>query len=169
MGLKERLGRRPAVAEDVAAAVPTAPGERLLAAAAVDGGGWLVASTEALRLCGSRHDVLEQLAWHEIATASWSDGVQTILAVRPEVRWRCVLPTPGHLPAVVRERVTGSVLASRQVFVPGGRVTVAARRVPGAAEPLMQVMPDDGVDVTAPTASALVREAVEELCRQVQP
>ncbi len=169
MGLRERLGRRPAVAEDVAGAVPTVPGERLLAAAAIEGGGWLVASTEALRLCGADFAVREQLAWHEIATASWADGVQTVLAVRPVVRWRCTLPTPGHLPAVVRERVTGSVLASRQVRVPGGRVTVAARRVPGASEPLLQVLPDDGVDVSVPTASALVHEAVDELRRQVQP
>lgn len=166
MGLRERFSRRPGVPPGVAATIALEPGERLLAAAQVEGGGWLVASTSSLRRSRAGGAGFERVAWSEIATASWGDDVQTVKGVAPGLLWRLRLPDPGLLPETVRERVTASVLAVRTLQVPGGSVSVAVRRV-ASGPPLTQVVADPGVDMMSPALAVQVDQALAQMQSQL--
>jgi hypothetical protein len=112
--------------------------ERVLAAAAVDGGGHLVATDRGLWVPepGAAH---RRIGWHLVSRANWdgraltvveadelgTDGDAVLIADRPPHRYP--VPEPVTIPEVVHARVTRSVLHSEQT-ADGLRVR---RRVPG--------------------------------------
>ncbi|HEY0640083.1 MAG TPA: hypothetical protein VGD67_20805 [Pseudonocardiaceae bacterium] len=117
--------------------------ERVLGAAAVAGGGHLVATQLGLWVPfdgpagGTTH---RRISWHLISKATWDgrgftvveadevgteDGA-TLIADRAPCRYP--VPEPGRLPETVHARVTRSVVHSEQA--PGGGLRVQ-RRVPG--------------------------------------
>jgi hypothetical protein len=142
-------------------------GERPLAAARTSDGGWLAGTRDALVVVpASEHDVGVRIAWERVATADWDrEGerlrvveVADFGAVRPAHVFG--LPEPGNLLAMVRERVTASVLLQRRVVIEGRRgLTVVARRPPrGTGEVVWAYELDPGVDPDDPG----VRRAAEE-------
>ncbi|MGV1006146.1 MAG: hypothetical protein ACOYEV_15575 [Candidatus Nanopelagicales bacterium] len=130
-------------------AVPSGllPGERVLAIAqlggsehsgALGGTGQVVATNWALLLpVSGGAESAERVEWDRITAGNWDDGALDVryqAAAGPQSQ-RLVLPEPGELPAVVRERITHTVVATRrrQLIDESGRTTqvlIAARRSP---------------------------------------
>jgi hypothetical protein len=167
-----RLLQRDAVPVDVRSEFVTGfePGERILAWArggpgttsaptavvATDRGLWLE--------LGGRP---ERLRWADIATASWRDGQLRLTRVggAPLV---IDLEEPHHVPEVVRDRVTASIVLNthRRLGDRGGVRVLARRNSPG--EPLhWQAVFDPGVDAHDPVlrarADAFLREVRESV------
>ncbi len=112
-----------------------ARGERVLAAAQDADGRWHVGTDLALHVAlpdGSR-----RLPWQSIDRASWNPDDERLVVIevadfgQPEPRTSLSVAEPGNLLELVRERVTASVLLTRNVPVPGTRgLKVIARRAP---------------------------------------
>ncbi|OJF09381.1 hypothetical protein [Couchioplanes caeruleus] len=114
--------------------------ERVLAWAATEGDGVLVATNRGLWLPDGR-----RLGWHEIHKAAWSGrelritpaevaqerNGYTVLVDAPVAGF--LLLEPGELPDQVRTRVTRSVAyTSHHPLPPNGGVRVVGRRISGA-------------------------------------
>jgi hypothetical protein len=147
--------------------VEVAPGERLLAWAPVDGGGWAAGTRDALYLPGAR------VPWEQVQAADW-DSDESRLHVVEVGSWGEARPShqlaipetaakdADRLLQLVRERVTASVLLSRHVPVSGRRgVRVVARRAPsGRSEVQWLYEYDEGVDPADPFVRAAAETAL---------
>ena len=122
--------RRQTVPDQVKAALDLRPGERVLAACRSGETDHLVATDRALyavtgaRTTRWRWDLIDQARWQppDLVVDVRSDSESTVQ--------RRTLPADpqGDLPAVVRDRVTNSIVVNNAVAVPGGTVRVVARR-----------------------------------------
>ena len=181
MSLAERVRRRfarpPEAVRAVVAASPDAD-ERVLAWGRLAGGaGWLVATSQGLRVVqpdgGEDSGVLR---WHEVGAARWqaagSGGgrfvVTPLTEVEPGVQARLaeerhVLTDAGELPGVVRRRVDQTVVTSRRSPLPGGgSVLLVARRVPGQAARGWTVVFDSDDQREDPDARETARQKLAE-------
>jgi hypothetical protein len=147
-----------------------ARGDRVLASAAADDGSWLLGTRDALVVVQPA-DTLS-IPWEQVESADWDkDGerlrvvqVADFGAVQPVHTF--TVPQPGSLLAMVRERVTASVLLQRRVLLGGGKgVLVVARRSPrGRREVTWALEFDAGVNPADPA----VRQAADAALRSVQ-
>jgi hypothetical protein len=171
--VRGRFARPPEV---VRAVVERDPDERALAWGERVDGGWTVATSRGLRVVPAELELGEAgavpvLPWHEIGTARWaaagSGGTFTVIPlteVEPGVQARLapqrhVLREAGELPAVLKERVDLTVVASQRHPLPtGGSVLLVARRVPGQAAREWTVVFDDDADRDDPAAREVARE-----------
>jgi hypothetical protein len=145
------------------------PGERVTAWGTTTKGAAVVATPRGLWIEGA--DGRRRLSWAEIHKATWDEGLLTItpgVEVEPGVvadaaPIRIRLAEPRDLPAEVRNRVTRSVASSSRHALPGGGVTIVARRVPGVDGLTWVLRFDEGTDRTDPEvrqrAAALLDEA----------
>jgi hypothetical protein len=164
-GLAAALGRLRAgsgAGRALAAALDLRRGERVLAVAALDGGGTAVATTSALAVVDGTGPVsvrwrrdwvaVDRATWDDearLVRLTWVDGGEAVLPLAPQAR-------RSLLPEVVRERVQASVVLSRQVEVTGRRgVRVVVRRGHGGGL-AVQVLPDPGVDLDDPRVAERV-------------
>lgn len=150
--------RRPAPEVDVA------PGEKVLAHAAVTGSEEHAAGTrEALYLPGGR-----RVGWEHVEAADW-DREAGLLTVTETASWG--EPRPSHavplddadrLLQLVRERVTATVLLQRHVPVQGKRgVRVIGRRAPGGERSVTWYLDyDEGLDPADPFVDHAAQEAL---------
>ncbi|MEP7089246.1 MAG: hypothetical protein ABI776_03995 [Nocardioidaceae bacterium] len=159
--------------DDVLARAGLARGERVLAWAAADDGTCLLGTRDALLLVEPAETI--RLLWERVETADWDRGEDRIRVlevgefgrVRPVHSY--VVPEPGLLLQMVRERVTASVVLQRRVAVGGGRgLLVIARRPPRRqGEISWAYQLDPGLDPDDPAvqraAEAGLRAAQEEL------
>ena len=188
MSLAERVRRRFARApEPVRAVVAASPDadERVLAWGELAGGaGWLVATSQGLRVVqpdgGEDSGVLR---WHEVGAARWqaagSGGgrfvVTPLTEVEPGVQARqperrYVLTDAGDLPATVRRRVDETVVASQRAPLPGGGgVLLVARRLPGRPGREWTVVFDDDADRSDPAAREVAQQKLADLVAADQP
>jgi hypothetical protein len=147
--------------------VEVAPGERLLAWAALAEGGWVAGTRDALYLPGVR------IPWEQVQAADWDrDGDHlrvSEVGTWGELRPRHVVTVADaaekdadRLLQLVRERVTASVLLSRHVPVTGRRgVRVVGRRAPsGRSEVLWSYEYDAGVDPDDPFVAVAAETAL---------
>lgn len=171
---------------DVVARAGLARGDKVLAAARAEDGTWLVASRAALVLvpptdtavvaaADALRPAVTSLPWQEIESAGWNrdDDRFRVSEVgeygRPRARHTFTLQGASDLLAVVRERVTASVVLQRRVSVRGRRgLTVVARRAPNTAADLTWSYElDAGLDPDDPEVRDLaergLRAAAEEL------
>ncbi|MER5268108.1 hypothetical protein ABTZ99_39050 [Actinosynnema sp. NPDC002837] len=125
--------------------------ENVLASAAV-GSEWLVATSYGLWVPGPR-----RVGWHLISKATWSGnalavveavedgtaGAAVVLRDLPPRRFP--LESPGKVPEVVHERVTGSIRSREHNETVGA--WFVQRKVTGQDGVVLQVRPDPGVDV----------------------
>lgn len=102
-----------------------------------------------------------RIGWHLVSKAVWDHealvvteavgigrvGEAVLLSDLPPRRF--TLATPGKVPEVVRQRVTGSIRSSQRCELPGGGAWFVQRRVPGQDGVVLQVRADPG---TAPGA-----------------
>jgi hypothetical protein len=180
VSLAERVRRRFArPPEAVRAVVAVSPDddERVLAWGELAGGGWLVATSQGLRVV--RPDGTEDagvLRWHLVGAARWKAAgsaggsfvVTPLTEVEPGVQARLaderhVLTDAGELPGVVRRRVDQTVITSRRSPLPGGgSVLLVARRVPGQAAREWTVVFDSDDQREDPVARETAREKLAE-------
>jgi hypothetical protein len=174
-----RRATRTQAPADVVARAGLARGDKVLSAARADDGTWLVASRAALVLVppagAAADDTVTTLPWQEIESAGWNrdDDRFRVSEVgeygRPRARHAFTLHEASELLAVVRERVTASVVLQRRVAVRGRRgLTVVARRAPNTDAALTWSYElDAGLDPDDPEVRDLaergLRAAAEEL------
>lgn len=141
------------------------PDERVLAGAALTGGGHVVVTTWGLWLPDgqgiSDDETHRRVGWHLVSKATWGDGAlrlveadeqedlggAVLLADRPQRRLR--LDRPGGVPQAVQERVTSSIRTRHHRDLPGGGAWFVQRKVPGRDGFVLQVRPDPGTDPVA--------------------
>jgi len=160
-----RWTRSHGVPATVRADLDLSAGERVLAGAAENDGGWVVGTDRALHL-GVGRPSMRKLAWEQIDRASWDEDTEQLVVVEvadfgvPQPRHHFALPRPLRLLDLVRERVTASVLLTRHVPLAGSRgLKVIARRSPTRqGDVIWSAWLDDGLDPDDP----VVRRAVDE-------
>jgi hypothetical protein len=113
-----------------------------------------------------------RVAWDQVVRGAWSEEfldlvVQTAPGTR-SAQLRLRFDEPGQVPAVVRERVQWTVVASHRVALmhPDGRAGTAmfnARRSPETGEIRWGVVFDAGIDPADPGWRACADEALAEL------
>jgi hypothetical protein len=158
--------RRPALPDDVRAAVPLDGSERVLAWAQDESsGGHIVATTHHLAFVRSNNELLWQRAWHEAESGTWR-GESSMLTViwvdhRNPAQWR--VTEPSLLQQALRERIQASVVVSDEFLTPTRRtVRVVIRQDLATGELLEQTIPGKGADLGDPVVAA---EAVSRLAR----
>lgn len=146
----------PSVPDALRAAL--AENEHVLAVAPVGTGGHLVVTALGLWVPESP-DRMRRIGWDRVSKAVWQGDVLTVteaeatghaggavlLADRPRARY--VLPKPGKIPYLVRQRVEGSIRSRYRKDLPGGGAWFVVRKVPGADGVVLQVRPDPGTDL----------------------
>lgn len=145
-----------------------APGERVLAAVKDATGAWVVGTNlhlhvpDATDRTGREHAVL---GWERIDKATWhQDESRLVVAMLPidglpVARFGIVLPEPAHLPELVRERVTSTILVSQHVPLVGrSGAKIFGRRAPGSEEIAWSVVYDAGVDPASPAIEDRLQE-----------
>jgi|SRR5919112_561264 hypothetical protein len=170
MGWLRRTPRPQTLPDDVRSRLGLDRHERVLAAAPLQDGGWVVTSSIALMVAES--GPVARTPWHEVAEATWEPETREV-AVRwatpgkPAVLLR-LGEEPGHVPEVLRERVMSTYVLSQRVTVRGRRgVTVAVRRNAGDGSLLVQTVPDEGIDLRRPETAERVAAMARELGEQV--
>ncbi len=135
------MRRTPAVPDEVRRRLALDADERVLASAADVDGGWHVGTDRALHVAAD--DSWHRVRWERVDRASFDDETGRLHVVEvaqlgePEPTHVLELVQPRRLLDLVRDRVTASVLLSRNVPVEGSRgVKVIGRRAPsgGAVE-----------------------------------
>jgi hypothetical protein len=162
------------------------PGERVIAWARDGAGRLLVLSVAAAYLPIAPAGGPRRIPYSEIATVAWADPELDVLIGGQSEGARFELDEPGDVPAVLRERVTSSIVISARVDLgegpergrvrvggsadsaggsPGARIT--ARRSPssedGETAIAWQVVFDSGLDPTDPALRAAADAAIAEL------
>ena len=128
---------------------------RLLAWAEGEQGQWLVATRREFALL--RDDTWQAWPWEKVRGGGWHTDPPGLHWYTAEGEWNLLIETPGELPAVFRERVQASTVLSATHDVPGGSLTLTARRAPGADGPAEWLASVTGeVDLTDPDIAALV-------------
>jgi hypothetical protein len=153
--------RRQRLPDEVRAGLDLTPGERVLSGAALEDGGWVVATDRALLAGG------ERIPWSATAHAEWDadSRLLTVDEIAGSHRHRFVLDDPGFLPETVHERVMASIVLSRHVRVDGrGGARFVARREQGSDELAWQVVVDAGLD----PGDAEVRASLDATMRELR-
>ena len=174
--MRSRFRRADVAPADVVSRAGLARGDKVLAATRADDGTWLVASRAALAIVpGGAEAPVTTLPWQEVEAAGWDrdDDRFRVSEVgeygRPRARHAFTLQEAYGLLAVVRERVTASVVLQRRVAVRGRQgLTVVARRAPNTHGDLNWAYElDPGLDPDDPEVRDLaergLRTAAEEL------
>lgn len=168
MSLLDRWRRHRAwqVPDDVLRILALGPAERVLAAAPLVDGGAAVATPGRLLVTDAVSLGLD-VGWYEVDHGAW-EPTSAVLDVRlvtgRRVRLQLAPGVQTLLPEVLRERVQSSVVLAEKLEVRGRRgVRVVVRRSPHGL--LTQVLPDVGVDVTAPGVAADVARLRDDLAR----
>jgi len=182
--VRRRFARPP---EPVRAAVEATPDpdERVLAwGTLVRAGGWLVATTQGLRVVDpAGAEAAPLLPWHEVGHARWAataDGggtftITPLTEVEPGVQARLAprrhaLADSGELPQEVRRRVDRTVVTSQRFPLPDrGGVVLVARRLPGQAAREWTVVFDEDVDRADPVAREEARRRLAAALAAEQP
>lgn len=151
----------------VVAALRLGKGERVIAWAQAADGGHVVATDRALVATGEPE---LRLDWHEIAEATWREGVLRVVEGRaapgqrrpPTHSW--LLPQPGLLPDAVRDRVTSSIVVNQHVRLVGrSGVRILGRRAHGADELVWTLRFDPDLDPADPQVRALADAELADL------
>lgn len=169
--------RRELVPEDVRAAVALQPGERVLAAAPGGDQAFLVASDRALYVVpavpgpdesapGERGPA-RRIRWDLIDRARWEPPL-LLLELRadetaPVRAEQLAVDQTGDLPAVVRDRVTNSILVNSRIDVAGGHARVVARRNTDTNLLQWRIVTSPGVDPQDPLVQQAARRELDDL------
>jgi hypothetical protein len=163
MRLLPRSGprRRPGLPDTARTMLGLEGAGRVLAWSALAGGGWAAATRSGLRAL-LPSGVLIDRPWTQVDRAAWDVDSRT-LAV-----WWVGSRTPtgleveqgSFLPEVVYERVRSSVVLTREVPLPGGKVVTVTLRKADDGTLSTQSVPGRGVRLNDPEVAALVARAV---------
>jgi hypothetical protein len=153
----------------VVAELGLVPGERLLAWAVDREGRWHLGSDRSLHIADAAGH--RRLGWEQIERAEWvgDEGRLTVVETadwgRAERRHEIALAEPGELVALLRERVTRSVLTTAYAQVRGrAGIRIVARRSPASDGPVQwSYVLAEGLDPADPE----VTDVAERLQRAV--
>lgn len=166
------MRRRPALPQEIRAAVPLGTGDRIIAWARDDAsGGHIVASTHHLSTVTADGDLVWQRPWHEVDAGTWQgdSGLLTVEWVdgRRPAQW--LVSEPSLIQQALRERVQASVVLADEFRVAGGRrrVRVVIRQDLASGRLLEQVVPGKGVDATDPEVAREARRRLAALRSEV--
>lgn len=163
MGLLSRVtgrSRRPDLPADARAALGIGARDRVLAWAALAGGGWAAATVGTLHVLDPRGR-LQSRPWTDVDHAAWDDasGALVVWWVGSRAPTPLEIGDATFLPEVVHERVRASVVLTREVDLGGGRrVHVALRKAPDGTL-TTSASPGRGVRLTDPDVAARVAAA----------
>ncbi|GAA1910271.1 hypothetical protein [Nocardioides marmoribigeumensis] len=143
-------------------------GERPLAVAADDAGGWVVGTRDRLHLVAADGSA-ESWGWEVVHRADWDKETQD-LAVEPVqdygapvVRRVRHLPEPADLVTLVRERVTATVVVQQRTLVRHKvGFSVIGRRPPTGGEVVWAFELDAGLDPDDPVVRDATTKALAE-------
>ena len=162
--------RRPRVPREVLDAGLVA-GDSLLAATQSRDGTWLLGTRQRFSAVegGAPEDAV-RLRWEDVQRADWDRDTATLRVEavgdygERVARWSYELDEPDPLVALVRERVTASILLQRRIPVVGKRgFTLVARRPPtGTGELTWSFEFDPGVDPDDPVVATATDLALGE-------
>jgi hypothetical protein len=152
--------------------IELAPGERVLARAGLDGGGWALVTTQALVLAAMGVPPTMSLRrwWHEITEVVWDPAVEHLV-----LRWAdgepattiSLVDSADSFPQVLRERVMSTYVASQRLPVRGRRgVTVAVRQHAVDRTLFVRIVPDDGLGAIRPEVEDRVGALARDLAEQ---
>lgn len=173
-----KLRRQPGVPAEVRAELTLDKGERILAASPETGDPerWIVGTDRALHVPAEPFD---RIPWEQIEHAEWDRDGQLLRVTRsapfgaPMPRLELRLRDPDRLTQLIRERVTASVVVSRQVPLERGLgVRVSARRSPSGRrtdELTWSVAFDEGLDPSDPAVLDAAQDALDSVRAQVEP
>lgn len=145
--------------------------EHVLAWTRVSTGGYLAVT--ALGLWIPDGGGQRRIGWDLISKAVWRADVLTVteaevtgqaggaLVLADRAPMRLVLPRPGRIPHLVRQRVEGSIRSRYRKDLPDGGAWFVLRKVPGADGVVLQVRPDPGAEVA--TLAGMAEEAARKL------
>lgn len=157
--------RRERVPDEVKQTVKLQRGEQMLSVCSSDGTGYLAASDRALYRVTPPS--AQRLRWDLIDRAVW-EPPRLRLEVRDDqtgevaaLVWEA--DQTADLPAVVRERVTGTILVNSQVPVPGGSAQVIARRHSDTGAVQWRIVFGAGVDAQDPAVHAAADAELADL------
>ena len=156
----------PSVPAVVRAAVEGKP----LAVAEAADGTWLLGTRDAFHAIRPDGAPVMALPWERVLRADWDEETETLHVERvedygqPVTPYSFVLTQPGTLLALVRERVTASVLLQRRVDLDRRRgFSVIGRRAPGGRDQVTWAFEfDQGVDPQDPAVMAVAEAALRE-------
>lgn len=168
MGLvRNRVGgRRPELSPVTRAAVPLAPGERVLAWARDEStGGHAVATTFHLAFVGADEQLAWQRPWHEAESGTWQADSSLLTVVwvdhRRPAQWQ--ITQPSLLQQTLRERLQASVVLADEFRTEARRtVRVVLRQNLATGDMVEQVVPGKGADLRD---QAVAAEAAARLAR----
>lgn len=133
-----------------------ADGEHVLATAATGTGGYVAVT--ALGLWVPDEQGVRRIGWDVISKAVWRGDVLTVIEAEVVERAgeaqvlrdlppiRHVLPKPGKIPYLVRQRVESSIRSRYRKELPGGGAWFVVRKLPGTDGSVLQVRPDPGTE-----------------------
>ncbi|ACU96428.1 MAG: hypothetical protein ACOX8C_11900 [Saccharomonospora viridis] len=133
-----------------------ADGEHVLATAATGTGGYVAVT--ALGLWVPDEQGVRRIGWDVISKAVWQGDVLTVIEAEVVERAgeaqvlrdlppiRHVLPKPGKIPYLVRQRVESSIRSRYRKELPGGGAWFVVRKLPGTDGSVLQVRPDPGTE-----------------------
>jgi hypothetical protein len=163
--LFRRRGARPAPLPEAARdLLGLSGGDRVLAWSALVGGGWAVATPEALRAVLPTGHLVNR-PWTDVDHVAW-DADSRMLAVW-WVGSRQASPLEveegSFLPEVLHERVRASMVLSLDVDVPGGGTVRVALRQAHDGALSTQAIPGRGIRMKDPAVATLVERARAQL------
>lgn len=162
--------RRQALPAEVRSAVELRPGERVLSACRSGDVAHLVATDRALYVVTDGQAV--RWRWDLIDHARWEPPDLTV-DVRPDAdaaptRHVLAADPASDVPAVVRDRVTTSIVVNSSVVVPGGTVRVVARRNSDDGGFEWRLVPTSGVALDNPSVAGPVEAELRSLRAQYE-
>lgn len=156
---------RATVPSEVREALSLARGERILAAGQDADGVWLIGTDRSLYVGGGPYT---EMPWERVERATWDRDEEALVVEEvadfgePQPRHVARLQDPRRLLELVRERVTASILLTRNVPVEGTRgIKLVARRSPvGQGEPQFSFWLADGIDPDDPAVRDASRRGI---------
>lgn len=106
-------------------------------------------------------DGWRHIPWHHIDHGEWNPETSTLSWSGPNrLRGLVVLPDPGRLPELLRERVAASIAVEEHVDIPGTRqgATLMARRPLDGGPLEWRIAAGRGTDLRDPAVKAVVDE-----------
>ena len=166
--------RRPAVPEEVVAAIAPEAGDKLLAwAGEARTGGTVVAGRHHLHAVAPGPDgpvcVLTR-PWHLVDAGTWDGETSTVTVtwVDGQPAARFTLPEPGSFPETLRERVQASVVYAESIDLGNRRTAkVVVRKELATDRLLSQAVLPKGVRSSDPGVSEQVRAGLARVREQV--
>jgi hypothetical protein len=166
--MRLRPRRRPSIPAETAALLELDPGERVLAWSPLAVAGFAAVTAAGVRVL-TPHGKLIRRPWVEVDHLAWDHDSRTLAVwwVGSRQALGLELPEDSFVPEVSHERWRSSVVATREVPLPGGRPGWVALRRDDQGRLTTQVNLPRGVRPDDPQATRIMEKASARLREEV--